>query len=78
MQGVVYDITNYISKHPGGKIILDGAGKDATGLFSNITLNFADKYHSWVNANFMLKGSIVGSLDYQSLPKEQKSNTLGV
>jgi len=35
IQGVVYDITTYIRKHPGGKIIMDGAGKDATNLFSS-------------------------------------------
>ena len=35
VQGVVYDITDYIAKHPGGKIIMEGAGKDATNLFSS-------------------------------------------
>lgn len=29
----VYDITDYISKHPGGDAILEGCGKDATTLF---------------------------------------------
>ena len=33
---VVYDITSYIRKHPGGKIILEGVGKDATNLFSRL------------------------------------------
>lgn len=36
VQGVVYDITDYVAKHPGGKIILEGAGKDATNLFSSL------------------------------------------
>lgn len=34
VQGIVYDITDYVAKHPGGKIIMEGAGKDATNLFS--------------------------------------------
>ena len=34
VQGIIYDITNYVAKHPGGKIIMDGAGKDATSLYS--------------------------------------------
>jgi NAD(P)H-flavin reductase len=29
----VYDITKFVDEHPGGYIILDGAGKDATELF---------------------------------------------
>ena len=29
----VYNVTNWIDKHPGGKIIMTGVGKDATQLF---------------------------------------------
>lgn len=32
----VYDITNWIDKHPGGDIIMKGVGKDATQLFKSI------------------------------------------
>jgi len=32
----VYDITNFIEDHPGGDIIMDGAGKDSTDLFHDI------------------------------------------
>ncbi len=77
MQGIVYDITDYVSRHPGGKIILDGAGKDSSSLFSMYLIT-VDKYHSWVNASFMLKGNIIGSLDYSTVPQESKRNTLGV
>jgi cytochrome b involved in lipid metabolism len=31
----VYNITKWISKHPGGNVILQGIGKDATSLFNN-------------------------------------------
>lgn len=30
----VYDLTSYVKFHPGGKIIMDAAGKDGTGFFS--------------------------------------------
>lgn len=29
----VYNVTDYIASHPGGKFITDGCGKDATELF---------------------------------------------
>jgi cytochrome b involved in lipid metabolism len=55
VKGKVYDITNYLSFHPGGKSILLGmAGKDATELFN--------KYHSWVNEEALLKNYFKGFL----------------
>jgi cytochrome b involved in lipid metabolism len=33
IHGKVYDVTNYVSSHPGGKTIIEGCGKDATNLF---------------------------------------------
>lgn len=36
-KGSVYDVTNFISEHPGGEeVILDNAGKDMTDEFDNI------------------------------------------
>jgi cytochrome b involved in lipid metabolism len=32
--GKVYDATEYVGKHPGGKAIIPGCGKDATELFN--------------------------------------------
>lgn len=32
----VYDITSWISRHPGGMVIMKGVGKDATNLFNSI------------------------------------------
>ena len=32
----VYNVTPWISKHPGGMVIMKGVGKDATNLFKNI------------------------------------------
>ena len=34
IEGGVYDITNFISRHPGGNRILLGCGKDASTLFN--------------------------------------------
>lgn len=31
----VYDVTSYVSQHPGGDMILSGCGKDATSMFNN-------------------------------------------
>ncbi len=50
----VYDVTNYIQRHPGGSVILKGIGKESTNLFN--------KYHSWVNAEYILKDYFVGRL----------------
>lgn len=36
IKGNVYDITEWIDKHPGGDIIMKGVGKDATQLFESI------------------------------------------
>lgn len=35
----VYNATEFISKHPGGKAILNGCGKDATRLFEERPTN---------------------------------------
>ena len=58
-QGKVYDITSYIKSHPGGKKIMAGAGKDWTELFN--------KYHHWVNANFIIGKLQIGRVKYNSL-----------
>lgn len=36
INGKIYDVTNFISDHPGGKAILAGCGKDATAMFNLI------------------------------------------
>lgn len=32
----VYDVTHFVNEHPGGKIIFDAAGKDATQMFYDV------------------------------------------
>lgn len=55
IRGYVYDISNYIQTHPGGSIILEGVGRDATEEF--------DDHHKWVNAKKLLPKQIVGKLE---------------
>lgn len=35
IEGGVYDVTDFIPTHPGGDQILQGCGKDATGIFNS-------------------------------------------
>ena len=52
----VYNVTPYIRFHPGGvKYIMMGAGRDATALFN--------KYHAWVNIDFLLAKCLVGVVE---------------
>lgn len=42
INGKVYDVTAYITTHPGGDEILKGCGKDATALFIGADVNGRD------------------------------------
>ncbi|XP_071720904.1 cytochrome b5 domain-containing protein RLF-like [Rutidosis leptorrhynchoides] len=56
LKGRVYNITPYMKFHPGGvDMLMKGVGKDCTALFN--------KYHAWVNAEFMLEKCLVGILE---------------
>jgi len=50
----VYDVTEYLQRHPGGKIMLQAAGTDGTSLFEH--------YHSWVKYDYLLKKWYKGPL----------------
>lgn len=54
IDGVVYDVSAAVSKHPGGEAILKGCGKDATAMFQG-------KPHS-PKAEDMLKNFKLGEL----------------
>eukprot|EP00003_Mantamonas_plastica_P007743 TRINITY_DN1657_c0_g2_i1.p1 TRINITY_DN1657_c0_g2~~TRINITY_DN1657_c0_g2_i1.p1 ORF type:complete len:212 (-),score=81.88 TRINITY_DN1657_c0_g2_i1:286-921(-) len=55
IRGVVYNITPYLKFHPGGeKKLMMVAGRDGTALFN--------KYHAWVNIEFMMAKCVVGFL----------------
>ena len=56
LRGKVYNLTPYVNFHPGGDKILKAVlGRDCTKLF--------DKYHKWVNGEYMLEKCKVGVLD---------------
>ncbi|KAF7824577.1 cytochrome b5 domain-containing protein RLF [Senna tora] len=56
LKGRVYNISPYMKFHPGGvDILMKAVGKDCTSLFN--------KYHAWVNFEFLLEKCLVGTLD---------------
>ncbi|KAI3448871.1 hypothetical protein Pfo_005536 [Paulownia fortunei] len=56
LKGRVYNIAPYMKFHPGGvDMLMKAVGKDCTSLFN--------KYHAWVNAEFLLEKCLVGILD---------------
>ncbi|KAJ4749242.1 Cytochrome b5 reductase 4 [Rhynchospora pubera] len=56
LKGRVYNLSPYLKFHPGGlDMLMKAAGKDCTSLFN--------KYHAWVNADFLLEKCLVGFLD---------------
>lgn len=56
LKGRVYNISPYMRFHPGGvDMLMKAVGKDCTSLFN--------KYHAWVNAEFLLEKCLVGTLD---------------
>lgn len=58
LRGRVYNVTPYLKFHPGGpEMLMKAAGMDGTALFN--------KYHAWVNAEFLLEKCMVGLLDVQ-------------
>lgn len=54
IEGRVYDVTKYITFHPGGDILLDAAGKDGTSLYQH--------YHPWVNVQALIGKYQIGYL----------------
>lgn len=52
----VYNVTSFIPKHPGGKDILKGCGKDATSLFNN------EDEHQEKNAASYLPDYLIGTV----------------
>jgi len=64
LRGKVYNISPYLKFHPGGLPILRKAlGKDCTALF--------DRYHAWVNAEFLLARCLIGTLAPAETPGKQ-------
>ena len=78
INGIVYNVTEYMDYHPGGwDELIRGAGRDATKLFNEI--------HQWVNYESMLSACMVGKLVQEfKLPpakptvKKQTSKSEGI
>jgi cytochrome b involved in lipid metabolism len=60
IEGKVYNVTDFIAKHPGGKAILNGCGKDATTLFNERPTN--DKGPHPETAKAQLEQLYIGEL----------------
>jgi hypothetical protein len=64
INGVVYDITNFIDKHPFGDTFRGNLGAECGGLFSSAHLN--TKVEEWIKSDSFLKKNgikVVGHLD---------------
>lgn len=57
----VYDVTKFVNSHPGGKVILDGCGKDATTLFNTRPMGSKTPHSS--KANKLLEKYFIGDLN---------------
>ena len=65
VDGVIYDITNYVDQHPGGKNkILRGVSKDATIMFKK-------SHPGLVIEKTVLTLMAVGTLQNYTRPKEE-------
>lgn len=60
IEGKVYNVTEFIPKHPGGKAIIGGCGKDATTLFNERPTN--NKGPHPAQARELLNGFYIGDL----------------
>jgi cytochrome b involved in lipid metabolism len=49
INGKVIDVSNFVSKHPGGDVIVQGCGKDATSYFNNVPQHLKGTAQTLVN-----------------------------
>ena len=72
----VYDVTSYITSHPGGKSeIIDRCGKDATNLFD--TMGDRGSSHS-SSANSLLDSFYLGNLNQEITTSEIENKTSSI
>jgi len=60
VHGKVYDVTNFIKSHSGGKAILEGCGKDATTLFETRPMGSGTPHSQ--NARNKIENYYIGDL----------------
>jgi len=61
LNGKVYDVTEFVSSHPGGKAILEGCGKDATELFETRPMGSRTEHSQ--RARTLSEKYIIGDLE---------------
>lgn len=61
IEGKVYDVTSFVSNHPGGEAILEGCGQDATVLFSTRPMGSGTPHSQGARAN--LDTYFIGTLE---------------
>lgn len=61
INGNVYNVTNFISRHPGGTAIIQGCGTDATELFETRPMGSGTPHST--NAQSMLSDFFIGNLE---------------
>ncbi|ADN02431.1 cytochrome b5 domain-containing protein [Spirochaeta thermophila] len=60
IHGKVYDLTEFVARHPGGKAILEGCGTDATELFETRPMGSGTPHSE--RARALLETYLVGYL----------------
>lgn len=61
LHGKVYNVTEFISSHPGGNAILEGCGKDATELFETRPMGSGNPHSP--RARELSEQFIIGNLE---------------
>jgi stearoyl-CoA desaturase (delta-9 desaturase) len=71
--GVVHDVSDFISEHPGGKAIIKaGIGKDATAMFNGGVYNHSNAAHNLLS-NFRV-AVVRGGCEVEIWKQAQKEN----
>ena len=61
IEGKVYDVTSFVSNHPGGEAILEGCGQDATVLFNTRPMGSGTPHSD--DARATLETYLIGTLE---------------
>ena len=71
--GVVHDVTEFISQHPGGKAMINsGIGKDATAMFNGGVYMHSNAAHNLLST--MRVGVIRGGCEVEIWKRAQREN----
>ncbi|KAI9671074.1 MAG: stearoyl-CoA 9-desaturase [Alyxoria varia] len=69
--GVVHDVTDFVSEHPGGRAMINsGVGKDATAMFNGGVYNHSNAAHNLLST--MRVGVIRGGMEVEIWKRAQR------